>query len=131
MLKAFRPWLLGLCVLASTAGAAGVALAGEPIPEDPRIDSKGRLVATWPKDRLFDHVHMILDVDIPDMGKPYLDAVETLAVSPLGVARDRITLDCDGPEVRSVTVDGQAAKFKQGDEKLVIEFPRALRVGEK
>src|SRR5262245_61424445 len=107
MLKTFGPWLLCLCLLASPLTAAG-----EPIPEDPRIDSKGRPIATWPKDRLFDHFHMILELDIPDMGKPYLDAVETLAVSPLGVARDRISLDCDGPEVRSVTVDGQAAKFK-------------------
>src|SRR4051812_48945689 len=89
-----------LCLLSGVP-----ALAGPPIPEDPRIDSKtGRLLATWPKDRLFDHIHMVLDIDIPEIDKPYLTAVETLAVAPLGVARSAITLDCDGPRVQSVTV---------------------------
>jgi aminopeptidase N len=126
MHKVFHTLLLaGLC-----SALAGPARA-EPIPDDPRIDSNGRLLATWPKDRLFDHIHMILDLNIPDITKPYLDAVETLAVSPLGVARGAITLDCDGPKVESVTLDGQAVKFEQGDNKLTITFGRALAVGQK
>jgi aminopeptidase N len=120
--------LIGLCLLTA---APSLVVAGEPIPEDPRIDSKGRLIATWPKDRLFDHIHMILDLTIPDIDKPHLEAVETLAVSPLGVARQGITLDCDGPVVSSVTLDGQACKFSQDERKLKVDFPRTLKVGEK
>jgi aminopeptidase N len=116
----------GLCAI-----AAMPALAGPTIPEDPRIDSNGRLVATWPKDRLFDHLHMRLELDIPDINKPYLSALETLEVSPLGIGRGQITLDCDGPKVQSVTLDGQGASFSQADRKLNIVFPRMVPVGQK
>jgi aminopeptidase N len=126
MNHAHRVFLAGLLFLSAPA------LAEPPVAPDPRINPEtGRFLASWPKDRLFDHIHMILDLDIPDINKAYLDAVETLAVSPLGVPRGAITLDCRGPQVSQVTCNGQPCKFDQPENKLVITFPKALQLGEK
>jgi hypothetical protein len=59
--------MLGRAALAAllTGAAAARAL------DDPRIDEKtGRDQANYPLDRHFDHLHMRLEIDIPDMGQP-------------------------------------------------------------
>ncbi|MFN9992699.1 MAG: hypothetical protein ACK54H_05080, partial [Phycisphaerales bacterium] len=51
--------------------SAMTALAQEQQPEveakDPRITDQGRELAYWPPDRPFDHLHMRLELTIPDM----------------------------------------------------------------
>jgi aminopeptidase N len=112
-----------------------VAIAAVMTPaaraDDPRIDSNGRLRATWPKDRLFDHHHMRLELTIPDMAKPYLEGVETLTVSSVGGTRDRISLDCDGPRVGLVSLGGASCDFEQAGKRLNIRLPRPLPWGSK
>ena len=53
--------------------AAACLLAGLCLPltahaDDPRVDNDGRDMGNYPPARHFDHLHMLLEVDIPDMG---------------------------------------------------------------
>src|ERR1051326_7175681 len=77
--------------------AAGLLFAPGALADDPRVDPKtGRDQGNYPPPRHFDHLHMKLQIDIPDMGKPMFDGVETLTVTPIG--RERKVLDLDaGP----------------------------------
>ncbi|HYE63800.1 MAG TPA: M1 family aminopeptidase [Phycisphaerales bacterium] len=113
------------------AGLSWAPAAAQTTPEsDPRIDDEtGRLLATWPKDRLFDHIHMRLELTFPDMGKPYLEGVETLTIAPVGAGRSRITLDCNGPSVTQALLNGDPCRFEQQGKKLVVTFPRELPRG--
>jgi aminopeptidase N len=131
-------------LILAVAAALWIALSGmagqpaddarpEPSQEpsqDPRIDpSTGRQIATWPKDRLFDHVHMRLELRFPDIGKAYLDGRQTLTIRPVGQERAGIVLDCDGPVVSAVTLNGAGCGFEQRGPKLVVTFPGVLERG--
>ncbi|MFA6043497.1 MAG: M1 family metallopeptidase [Phycisphaerales bacterium] len=119
--------LTALCVLSVSVGAQEDATS----PSDPRIDpATGRQNVVWPQDRLFDHLHMRLDLDIPDIAKPRLSAVETLTVAPIGEARSVFSLDSHGPEVKTVTVGGSPAGFQAADGKLVIDLPTRVMPGQ-
>jgi aminopeptidase N len=113
---------------------AGLALLGSPARggDDPRVDPKtGAELAHYPPARPFDHLHMRLEIDIPDMEKAYLTAKETLTVTPIGQERDQLVLDAFGMDVSAVRVNGAAAKFEMGKGHLTINFPSALKLGQK
>ncbi|MFN0132378.1 MAG: M1 family metallopeptidase, partial [Phycisphaerales bacterium] len=80
--------------------AAVLALA---LLDDPRIDTAtGSERAIYPHPRHFDHLHLRLELDIPDMTKPALTAVERLKVSAIGSPRTLLTLDAVGMSISSV-----------------------------
>jgi aminopeptidase N len=97
---------------------------------DPRIDDEtGRQTAVWSPGRHFDHRHMRLEIDIPTMNEPKLTAVETLTVAAVGRERGLLVLDCRGPVVESVAVEGKKADFESGDGKLRVRFERPVPAG--
>lgn len=109
----------------------------EPAPkvvtadEDPRIDAKtGRAKLHWPEPRLFDHLHMRLTLDFPDMGEPRVAGVEELTLKVIGTAREELDLDCKGPKVKKVTIGGEETKFEQSKTELSIHLPKAMAVDE-
>lgn len=120
-------------MLAALLACSGPAIAQDTAANkaDPRIDAAtGRQNAVWPQDRLFDHLHMTLALDIPDIAKPALSAVETITVAPIGQTRDSLSLDSRGPVVKTVTVGGVSASFHSADGKLLIEFPTPVSPGQ-
>lgn len=120
----FRACGLCLAMLALPA----VARAGED-PKDPRIGENGRSTAVWPVSPLFDHLHMRLSLDLPDMGQARLSAVETLRLAALGRARDQIRLDCSGPSITDVRFDGRSIAYVQNAGELRIDLPSPARPG--
>jgi len=124
-----RHWLAS-AMLALTVALSLPAAAGEPTPV-PRIDpASGREVATWPKDRPFDHRHMRLELTFPDMREARLAASMDLRLAAVGPARHSVGLDCRGPVVGSVTLSGQACTFSQQDGRLEITLPSPARPGQ-
>ncbi|MGE3107577.1 MAG: M1 family metallopeptidase [Phycisphaerales bacterium] len=121
-------WSVALC-LAACAGPA----SAQPF-DDPRIDSQsGRDILVYPPDRLFDYVHMKLEISIPDMSKPEFDAISTLTLAPIGTPRGGVTLDAGpGLSFASIVFNGVAATFEHDKEKekLAIVFPSALAKGQ-
>lgn len=120
-----------LFAMAGLLALAG-AVAAQPTVDEPRIDAKtGRDVAVYAPDRLFDHLHMKLVVNIPTMSEPHFDGVETLTVTPIGVPRTSLLLDAgDGLKFSTITVNGSPAEFDHKDAKLTIQFPQPLAVGQ-
>lgn len=122
-----RPWT----VLAA-AFVMAVLAPGGVSGQDPRIDPEtGRDRAVYPPARHFDHLHMRLEIDLPTMAEAKLTAVQTLTVSAIGSARSELTLHAEGLAIRSVTVDGRAAKYAHEGQLLKIRLPRALERGAK
>ena len=67
--------LLALLAAVARAGPASAQPFGDP--DDPRIDAEtGRDISHWPHPRPFDHLHMRLELDIPDMNVPQLTGRE-------------------------------------------------------
>ncbi len=128
-----RPWCLCAAVgLASIAAVSSAVAQLAPIPADPRIDpSTGRLIARFAPDRPFDHLHMRLEIDLPDMGKHYLTARQNLTLQAIGEPRSVVTLDCAGPKVSAASVAGVACAVSQDDKTLTIRLPRAVMPGER
>ncbi len=117
-------------LLAATWTLAGPAFGIEPTADDPRIDARsGRLLATWPKDRLFDHIHMRLDLNFPDISKPEMEGMETLRVVAVGRDRSQIELDCNGPVVQEARVNNVPCEFSQEGRTLRVKFPKPLANG--
>lgn len=123
MVRRFIPFLVFLVL-------QGAAFGQEDRP-DPRIDpATGRQEAVWPPDRPFDHLHMRLELDIPDINKPHLSAVQTLLLTPVAEPQGRLDLDCRGPRVTSVTSSGAPLSFEQADGKLRVHFPTPVLPGQ-
>jgi len=86
-------------------------------------DASGRDLRNYAPDRRVDLQHMKLDLTIPDMNTPRLDAVETLAFSPIATPLDVLTLNAegfelgeitggDGADVESVSYDGSTLQIR-------------------
>lgn len=97
---------------------------------DSRINAETGVDArVWPPDVLFDHVHMRLEMTIPDMTEPRFSAVQTLDLSPIGSPRDSITLDAGpGLTFKSASVDGRSVSFERDldAQKLTVAFGRVI-----
>lgn len=130
--------LLALPLLALPAFAQPAADDSDASPDtspdtrpDPRIDpANGRQNAVWPQDRLFDHQHMSLVLDIPDINQPKLSALETLTLAAIAKPRATLSLDCKGPVVSRVSVQGEPAAFIQQDGKCLITLPSPALPGQ-
>ncbi|MFT3684569.1 MAG: hypothetical protein QM783_06500 [Phycisphaerales bacterium] len=109
---------------------AALALAA-PAFADPRFDDKtGRSLAKYAPSVFFDHKHLKLNLDIPDIETAAFDGVATLTTSPIGVARSTLTLNARHTMTFSkVTVNGEAATFTQENDLLTINFPKAIDAG--
>ncbi len=119
--------------LAAVAAVATLAPVHDATAQrDPRITrSTGQDTRVWPPDVLFDYDHMRLEMVFADMGKASFEAVQTLTATPIGSARDEITLDAGRRlEIESVTLDGQALAFDHDRDHLTITLPRAFNPGE-
>lgn len=64
-----------------------------------------------PRERIFDHKHMRLELTIPDMNIPKAWGVQTLTVAAIGEARSTIELDARGMTIERVQVNGVDAEF--------------------
>ncbi|MBL9000520.1 MAG: M1 family metallopeptidase [Phycisphaerae bacterium] len=101
----------------------------QPDEVDPRIDPQGRQVALWPPARHFDHLHMTLELDIPDIRQAGLIATMTLFASAVGSERRELVLDCNGPRIQSVRADGIACGFTITNGHLIIALPAPVAPG--
>jgi aminopeptidase N len=136
-----RPTLIAVGLVAASLLTAVPAFAQDT--QDPRIDpTTGRDVSVWPPDRLFDHQHMLLKIDIPDMHEPKFTASDTLTLTPIGTARDFIKLRAGkGLTFTSITVNGVAVPktetpasgpgFTHSDGILNIRFPKPITPGQR
>src|SRR5262245_30583603 len=115
------------------AVSAGLLLSPAALADDPRVDGKtGQDLAVYPPDRHFDHLHMRLEIDIPDMAKPEMTATETLTVAANGKPREALVLDAGSRiKVESVTVGGQPRPFTREDQTLTVRFDPPAAVGQK
>lgn len=129
--------LLLTCFLAGTARSAPLPNSGAGSgtdsvrQDDPRIDPEsGRQLARWAPDRPFDHQHMRLEVDVPDLNSPHLTGVLTLRASAIGSPRSTLALNCRGPEVDEVTIGDEVCTFSIENEKLLISLPHEVAPGQ-
>lgn len=116
--------------LAIAALLACAALA--PALAEPRFNPEtGRNLANYPPSVFFDHKHLKLALDIPDIETPALDGVATLTTTPIGVARSSITLDARASiTVTLVKVNGKAAPFTHENDRLTIDLGKPVNPGE-
>lgn len=97
---------------------------------DPRIDANGRQLATWPHHRPFNHLMMVLELDIPTMSQAKLNGVETLTLVAVGPPRLTIPLDSNGPTVTHIELeDGTPCAFTLENRKLLITLPTPAQPG--
>jgi len=124
-----RATFTALFAAAFASGFGVLPALAQPF-DDPRIaDANGRDIAVYPPDRLFDYLHMKLEMVIPDMSVPEFDAVSTITLNSIGVPRGGVTLDAGpGMTFSAVTFNGQPAEFKHDTdkEKLAITFASPL-----
>jgi len=114
---------VGTCGLGSATAATAA--------DDPRIDQDGRAAGVWAPPRHFDHLHMRLEIDIPDMESKRFTALQTLKVKAQGSIRSRLVLNArEKVKIEAVTVNGAAAKFAHADGHLTIELPVPANPGE-
>jgi aminopeptidase N len=114
-------------LLCSIPISAGPAWAQD---SDPRLDENGADTAHYPPARPFDHLHMKLEMDFPDMGKAFFAAHETLKITPIARARKHLDLNAVGEKIESVKVDGADASFTHEHGRLAIEFPHEVPLGQ-
>lgn len=114
------------------AAKASVAEA-EPGP-DPRIDpATGRERAVYPPPRHFEHLHMRLEIDIPNMNEPRFRARQVLTLAATGSPRQELILDAALPPVLTVSSVSLAApapapvrplRFEQAERSAAPDSPR-------
>ncbi|MBL8764506.1 MAG: hypothetical protein JNM07_09595 [Phycisphaerae bacterium] len=125
-----RRFALAACVAACIGASATSADARQDL--DPRVDAEtGRDRSNWPPDRLFDHLHMRLELDIADMGEARFSGRETLTLAALGAPRTRVRLNADSATmtISRVTVGGVEARFTHADNLLAVDLPTPAAVG--
>ncbi len=130
MQKHERKGAVWACVVAGTfvlaGGLAGQhALAGDlrahPAPgEDEQSlaeklpawdEASGRKVASWRKANGFDVLSTAIELDIPQLAVPSLSGKVTHEMVVVSPAQSELVLDCNGPRVSRVVVNGVEAGF--------------------
>src|SRR5690606_10747727 len=118
---------------APAADSGPTNAAPPPNEDDPRIEATtGRDVRTWPPDRPFDHLHIRLEMDVPDMTTPKFSGVATITLIPIGVPRSSLVLDAGpGLTFTSADLDGRPVRFTHDKEahRLLVEFDRPVPLG--
>lgn len=89
----------------------------------------GRQMANWPPPRHFDHLHMRLELDIPDMDRPELSAVQTLTVAPIGRPRSELVLNGVGMTITDVAIAGRSQAFHHDGQLLRVRFDAPIATG--
>jgi aminopeptidase N len=118
--------------LSAACAIAGLCVSSLAIAnDDPRVDNEGRDMGNYPPPRHFDHLHMLLEIDIPDMGKPMLNGIETLTVTPIGRERAALELDAGPLNIQSISIAGRPQKYTLKDGLLSIELSPPLPLGKK
>ncbi len=84
----------------------------------------------YPKHRLVDYEHMLLDITIPDMNTPVMEVTQTLRFSPISQAVTAINLDAKLLDITSVEVEGYETSFENMGESLRVTFEPAIELGE-
>ena len=97
-----------------------------------RTDAAGRDLAYWARDPGFDHTHMRLELDFPDINSRNLvHAICTLDAIALGEGADTMTLDAHDMHVERVSVDGTSVWFREIGEHLELGLPRFIPGGDR
>lgn len=114
-----------------TPASSTPAQQPDSTPTDPRIDSTtGRQLATWPHNRPFNHLMMVLELDIPTMSEAKLTGIKTLTLVAVGQSRLTIPLDSNGPNITRVELEnGTPCTFTLEDRKLLINLPTPAKPG--
>ncbi|MCW5765637.1 MAG: M1 family metallopeptidase [Phycisphaeraceae bacterium] len=104
---------------------AAVSLAPAQ-PADNRIDAtSGRDLANYPRDRNFDHQHMLLVVDIPDVETAAFNARCVWTVEAIGRPQTCLVFDARATmRFSSVTSGGEPCTFTHASDLLTIDLPR-------
>jgi len=118
----------------SEAPVAPEPPAAEPaIEPDPRINvESGRDVRNWPPDILFDHRHIKIELNVPDVTTPRFSAVQTVTLAPIALARSRIKLDAGKAlTFTAAEIDGRPVKFEHDTEEqeLIVLFNSPIPPG--
>jgi aminopeptidase N len=79
-------------------------------------------LAIYPPSRPFDHLHMRLELDIPDMREAYLTGTELLRLRATGQARNEVVLDAADMVIDSVTIGGAPVEHELSDGLLTVRF---------
>src|SRR5258705_9127181 len=116
MLRKTLP-LLGLLLIAPAwaaiddEGSARVPLLAASSPRSsadaPRAipgfdDATGRDTRHFAPDRIVDFRHMKLEIDIPDMNRPHLSAIQTLSFTPIARRISELRLDAHLLDIKKV-----------------------------
>ncbi len=128
-LGALAGWILAL--LTSQPQLAGAADDEQkaPLPPVLMLDT-GRENLMWRKDQPIDYTHTSIVLDIPDFSQPLLTGIVTHTGRVVGLPISEVVLDCDGPQVVAMTVNGSSARWEQAKKHLVIPLAKVLVAGE-
>jgi aminopeptidase N len=74
-------------------------------------EASGRKVASWPKTRAFDFLSSAIELEVPSMQQASLRGRVTHEAVVIALPQGEMVLDCNGPVVRSVSVNGVSAEF--------------------
>jgi len=126
---------LAVCATAVLLALAASIAPAQVAPGSVFDPATGRDLSAWPPDRHFDHLHMLLELDLPDVvNQPTATGRVTLTVTPLGRERGTLVLNAEGLRIASVAVGrGSAtrpAPFIHADDLLTITLNPAARLGE-
>lgn len=102
---------------------------------DARFDADtGRDARNYAPDRLVDHLHMKLEIDIPDMNSPVLTARQTLEFAALATPVDAIRLDAEQLRILGVEagagLNSKVGHFHDGST-LTVTFDPPLDPGQR
>jgi aminopeptidase N len=116
---------------AAMALVCGTFLTTVSHADDPRVDPEtGREMANYAPPRHFDHLHMRLELDIPDMNEQAFTAVETLRITPVGKSRQALVFDAGNDlEIESVRIGATEQGFVHADRRLTISFHEPVALG--
>lgn len=134
----FAAFLIGLaaCPCLGLGSATSRPDLDAPAPVAPLQAASGRDPGNYPPPRHFDHLHMLLELDIPDIATPFLTGRETLRVTPVGKARESLELDLADPVVVGVAVKigseaaARPVAFTRKNRKLTVQFDRPVGLNE-
>lgn len=147
-------WIARLGRAAAIAGCAGLALSALASDIDgadaccnakseglyweslaagtPGFDeSTGQDLRNFPRDRIVDYQHMLLDVFVPDMEKTKAYVTQTLTLAPISETVSTLTLDARAMNIKSVAAQGYQTNYTYDGRKLAISFVPSLTPGEK